>query len=356
MKSENKWYVRSVDGKVFGPIDVEALKGWVRDGRVEPFAGLSNDLTNWTPAPRMKELEMDWIVENEPGQFYGPTHKAVADDLMKSGTLAPGARIFCDDHGAGKAQADALVRKMKDKDAAIEEANARLLSRDAALRNSDAKISSLKAELAESEKAAKAGKDGMAKLEKELAKCHERLAEQEADLRERGTQLNEKDTELNATDTLLAEKDAALEERSAKLAKCEAALRERESQLAERNARIAAMEKTLREGNDKLSAHEAEASALSEQIAKMHEELAEKDKALAEKDKEIEKLNAEKPREWTAVETVVPEVVVSNEPPPVVTRQAFGKAAALAELERQAQRELAQMGASGARRFFKFGK
>ena len=54
---------------------------------------------------------------------------------------------------------------------------------------------------------------------------------------------------------------------------------------------------------------------------------------------------------------LVPEVVVSDEPPPPVARTAFGGGpASLAALERQAQAELARMGASGAKKFFKFGK
>ena len=99
MQNGDKWYVKNVAGKVFGPIDLETLKKWVRDGRVEPLAGVSGDLQNWTIAPSVPELEMNWIVENNPGQFYGPTHRDVVDDLKKSGALTPAARFYCDDRG-----------------------------------------------------------------------------------------------------------------------------------------------------------------------------------------------------------------------------------------------------------------
>ena len=79
-----KWYVKNADGKVFGPVDDEKLLAWVKDERVEPFAGVSNDLKTWKLASLVPSLEMDWLVENEPGQFYGPTHRAVIDDLLKS--------------------------------------------------------------------------------------------------------------------------------------------------------------------------------------------------------------------------------------------------------------------------------
>ena len=95
-----KWYVRNTAGKVFGPIDLESLKSWVKDGRVEPLAGGSCDLTHWVIAPLKPELEMNWVVENNPGQFYGPTHRAVMDDLVKTGTLSPAARFYQDDRGA----------------------------------------------------------------------------------------------------------------------------------------------------------------------------------------------------------------------------------------------------------------
>ena len=74
-----KWYVKNSDGKVFGPADDEKILAWVRDGRVDPFAGVSNDLKQWKLASLVPVFEMDWIVEDAPGRFYGPTHRAVID-------------------------------------------------------------------------------------------------------------------------------------------------------------------------------------------------------------------------------------------------------------------------------------
>ncbi len=114
-----KWYVKNTSGKVFGPIDLEALKGWVKDGRIEPFAGISSDLKNWMLAPLKPELEMNWIVENEPGQFYGPTHRTVLDDLKKAGTLSREARFYQDDRGAGAERLRALESALAAKDAEL---------------------------------------------------------------------------------------------------------------------------------------------------------------------------------------------------------------------------------------------
>lgn len=233
---EKKWYVRSTAGKVFGPIDLETLKGWVRDGRVEPLAGVSCDLTNWIVAPLKPELEMNWVVENNAGQFYGPTHRAVLDDLVKTGTLSPAARFFQDDRGA---------------------AQERIRSLEAALAASEEKVAS-------------------------------------------------RDSEISSLDAEIAKFDA-----------------ERKSLAAE------------------IASRDVEIAALREQLAK---------------------LNEVHEREWKT-EVVVPEVVV-NEPPPPVARQAFASQplsggtsqAALAELERRAQQELARMGPSGVKKLFRLKK
>ena len=104
------WYVKGADGKVFGPADDEKIIAWVKDGRVDPFAGVSNDLKQWKLASLEPTFEMDWIVENEPGRFYGPTHRAVVDDLIKSGSLTPSCRIYRDDHG-GVAEKEAAAAR-----------------------------------------------------------------------------------------------------------------------------------------------------------------------------------------------------------------------------------------------------
>ena len=113
---KKKWYVRNTAGKVFGPIDFDSLKSWVKDGRVEPLAGVSSDLKHWILAPLKPELEMNWIVENNPGQFYGPTHRSVVDDLVKTGTLSPAARFYVDDRGAALERIRALEGEIAARD------------------------------------------------------------------------------------------------------------------------------------------------------------------------------------------------------------------------------------------------
>ena len=285
---EKKWYVRSTSGKVFGPIDLDELKIWVKDGRVEPLAGVSCDLTNWVLAPLKPELEMNWVVENNPGQFYGPTHRAVVDDLVKTGTLSPAARFYQDDRGAALERIRAL---------------------ESALAAKESEIVQKDSSLAEAQKLS-------GKKDLQLAAGQKALRERDDRISEANSQLMLKDTQIAELTKNVQQRDGQLQQAAAEIARRDAERQEQDMEIARRDAEIA----TLRE-------------------------------QLAKRDEVHE-------REWKT-EVLVPEVVV-NELPPPVARQAFtappfaggASPAALAELERRAQQELARMGAEGAKKLF----
>ena len=94
MVDESKWYVRTEDGKVYGPADVTSLSRWAQDGRIEPAAFVSQDRKSWVPAQLMPELEMKWLVEVEPGKVFGPFNRAVVIRLSREGELPPEAKIY----------------------------------------------------------------------------------------------------------------------------------------------------------------------------------------------------------------------------------------------------------------------
>ncbi len=94
MVDERKWYVRTEDGKVYGPADVKSLSLWAQDGRIEPAAFVSQDRKSWVPAQLMPELEMKWLVEVEPGKVFGPFNRAVVIRLSREGELPPEAKIY----------------------------------------------------------------------------------------------------------------------------------------------------------------------------------------------------------------------------------------------------------------------
>ncbi len=94
MASAKEWFVRSSDGKVYGPADVSTLAEWAREGRIEPAGYVSQDRKSWFPAQLMGELEMKWIVEAEPGKFYGPFNRAAISRLAARGELPQGAVFY----------------------------------------------------------------------------------------------------------------------------------------------------------------------------------------------------------------------------------------------------------------------
>ena len=286
------WYVRNPAGKVFGPIDFESLKTWVKDGRVEPLAGVSSDLKHWVLAPLKPELEMNWVVENNPGQFYGPTHRAVVDDLVKMGSLSPAARFYQDDRGAALERIRAL-------EAAVAAKDAEMVQKDTSL--------------AEAQKLS-----------------------------------GKKDLQLAAA-------QKAIRERDERLSDAKAQLMQRDSQIADLTKGAQLRDGQLQQSADELARRDAERQKLLDEIASRDAEIASLREQLAKRDEVHE-------REWKT-EVVVPEVVVDELPPPVA-RQAFTAPAfaggaspsALADLERRAQQELARMGATGAKKFFRFKK
>ena len=94
MLDEKTWYVRTEDGKVYGPAAVSALVEWVKDGRIEPTSFVSQDRKSWMPAQLMPELEMKWLVEVEPGKVFGPFNRAVVVRLFQSGSASPTTKAY----------------------------------------------------------------------------------------------------------------------------------------------------------------------------------------------------------------------------------------------------------------------
>ncbi len=91
---EKIWYVRSPDGNVYGPADRDTLVVWAGEGRVDPAGFVSHDRKSWLPAQLMPELEMKWVVEAEPGKFYGPFNRRMIIRLAEAGSIPQGANIY----------------------------------------------------------------------------------------------------------------------------------------------------------------------------------------------------------------------------------------------------------------------
>ena len=94
MSNTREWFVRTEDGKVYGPADVESLVEWARDGRIEPSSYISRDRINWSPAQLVAELEMEWLVETEPGKVYGPFNRALVISMFATKSVPPSSKAY----------------------------------------------------------------------------------------------------------------------------------------------------------------------------------------------------------------------------------------------------------------------
>ena len=94
MADTKTWYVRTEDGKVYGPADVCALAAWAKEGRIEPTSFVSQDRKSWVPAQLMPELEMKWLVELEPGKVFGPFNREVVIRLFKTEGIGQSAKAY----------------------------------------------------------------------------------------------------------------------------------------------------------------------------------------------------------------------------------------------------------------------
>ncbi|MDB6151589.1 MAG: hypothetical protein JWL90_42 [Chthoniobacteraceae bacterium] len=94
MDESQRWYLlKHEDGALFGPIKFEQLKQWALEAQVSPLDKVSNDEKSWIKAPMVPELEMDYLVEVSPDQFYGPTTMGAVREFLQMGEISTRARI-----------------------------------------------------------------------------------------------------------------------------------------------------------------------------------------------------------------------------------------------------------------------
>ncbi len=88
MDENQNWFLMKYDdGSVFGPIPFDQLKQWAVDAQVSPLDKVSNDEQTWIKAPMVSGLEMDYLVEVSPDQFYGPTTIGAVREFLEAGEI-----------------------------------------------------------------------------------------------------------------------------------------------------------------------------------------------------------------------------------------------------------------------------
>ena len=211
------WYVRNTAGRVFGPIDLETLKSWVKDGRVEPLAGISTDLTSWMIAPLKPELEMNWLVENNPGQFYGPTHRAVVDDLVKTGSLSRAARFYCDDHGL-------TAQRLRELENLVSSQKKELDQKDRSLAEMKSIAADKDDEVTKARNATKQRGEELSRVTSELKARDNQIIALQKQLQEKATELGKIKQDLNQKAEQLQQLTEELERREQEIADIKSAL------------------------------------------------------------------------------------------------------------------------------------
>jgi hypothetical protein len=79
--------MKNDDGTVFGPISFAQLRQWSVEAQVSPLDKVSTDGNNWNKAPMVPELEMDYLIEVSPDQFYGPTTIGAVREFLLMGEI-----------------------------------------------------------------------------------------------------------------------------------------------------------------------------------------------------------------------------------------------------------------------------
>ena len=82
------WYLQKhEDETLFGPMPFDQLKQWAFDAQVSPLDKISHDGTTWVKAPMVPDLEMDYLVEVSPDQYYGPTTFGAIREFLQVGEI-----------------------------------------------------------------------------------------------------------------------------------------------------------------------------------------------------------------------------------------------------------------------------
>lgn len=88
MDESKNWYLMKYeDGGVFGPVSFEQISRWALDAQISPLDKLSTDEKTWLKAPMIPDLEMDFLIEVSPDQYYGPTTVGALKEFLEMGEI-----------------------------------------------------------------------------------------------------------------------------------------------------------------------------------------------------------------------------------------------------------------------------
>lgn len=81
------------EGTIHGPVSFEKLREWAESAQINPQDTVSSDGRNWTKAPMIADLQMDWLIEVPDNPLYGPTTSGALMEFLRMGEISECTRI-----------------------------------------------------------------------------------------------------------------------------------------------------------------------------------------------------------------------------------------------------------------------
>jgi len=93
---ERTWHLlKASNNEIFGPTDLETLRGWAADAKISPLDKISSDnRMSWQRAPMIPELQMDLLVQMPDNYLYGPTNVATIQEFLATGEIDENVTII----------------------------------------------------------------------------------------------------------------------------------------------------------------------------------------------------------------------------------------------------------------------
>jgi hypothetical protein len=85
--------LRTPDGTVYGPVDIVTLCIWATDARVIPGCEWSENRDVWFPVEKIPELRLNWSVQFVDGTVYGPLNLLAIRVLASENSIPPGVKL-----------------------------------------------------------------------------------------------------------------------------------------------------------------------------------------------------------------------------------------------------------------------
>jgi hypothetical protein len=134
------------EGNVHGPVSFEKLREWAESAQINPQDSVSSDNKNWTKAPMIADLQMDWLIEVPENPLYGPTTSGALLEFLRMGEIEESTRIVNCCTGESLTVAEAPFFQTSDPAVRIAELEAELLQAAETIDKLQARIAKLEAD------------------------------------------------------------------------------------------------------------------------------------------------------------------------------------------------------------------